>query len=159
MKIRKVKGNNRKRVFVVHSTVGVFEFPYVKTRPTPSAEDPLDHVYVDPELGNEGFTYLLRSGEEGSLHLDHVLEYNEDPTYMGDMELHYLTVRVEKLVEASGMSKREICRRLRTSASQLARLMDPTNYNKSMRQVLALLHLLGYEVKFEVRRKETEVTA
>jgi hypothetical protein len=159
VKIREVTASNRKRVFVVHSTVGVYGFPYAKVGPAPTPEDPLDRVYVDPELGSEGFTYLLRSGEIGALHVDNVLGYNDDPSIMGDWQLHLLTIRAEKLVKASGMSKREICRRLRTSASQLARLLDPANHNKSMRQLLALLHLLGYEVKFEVRKKEKGVTA
>ena len=159
MKIRKVKANNRKRVFVVHSTVGVFEFPYAKADTKPTPEDPLDRFYVDPELGNEAFTYVLKSGREDAIHIDHVLAYNDDPSYMGDWALHLLTIRVIELVEASGVSKREICRRLRTSPSQLYRLLDPANYNKSMRQVLALLHLLGYEVNFDVRKKETGVSA
>ena len=157
--MRRVTANNKKRVFVVHSTVGVYEYPYAKVDPPPTPEDPLDRVYVDPELANDGFTYLLRSGEIGALHVDNVLSYHDDPSIKGDWALHKLTIRVGKLVEASGLSKREICRRLRTSASQLARLLDPANHDKSMRQLLALLHLLGYEVKFEVRRKETEVTA
>lgn len=31
-------------------------------------------------MGNEGFTYVLESGDEASIHLDQVLEYNADPT-------------------------------------------------------------------------------
>jgi hypothetical protein len=159
LKIRKVRANNRKRVFVVHSDAGAFEFPYAQAQPAPSPEDPLERVYVDPELGNEGFTWILRSGQEGALHLDTVLGYNEDPAYMGDIALYHLSRKVEELVESSGMAKREIARRLRTSPSQLYRLMDPTNPSKSMRQVLALLHVLGYEVRFEVRKREAGATA
>jgi len=49
-------------------------------------------------------------------------------------------------VEDSGVSKRELARRLRTSPSQLYRLLDPTNSAKSVGQMLALLHLVGREV-------------
>jgi hypothetical protein len=34
---------------------------------------------VDPELGREAFTFRLASGAEGSVPIDAVLEYNEDP--------------------------------------------------------------------------------
>jgi hypothetical protein len=44
------------------------------------------------------------------------------------------------------VSKRELARRLRTSPSQLYRLLDPTNSAKSVGQMLALLHLVGREV-------------
>ena len=128
----------------------VFEFPYARSEPVPTPDDRLVRVYVDPELANEGFTWVLESGEEGSLHIDHVLEYNEDPTYMADLQLFDLTVEVLELVEASSMSKREIIRRLRTSPAQLYRVLDPTNYRTSFRQLLAILHLLGYEAKVEI---------
>ena len=49
-------------------------------------------------------------------------------------------------VEESGLSKREMIRRLRTSPSQFYRLLDPTYYGKSAGQMLALLHILGLEV-------------
>jgi hypothetical protein len=33
-------------------------------------------VFIDAELGGEAFTYVLASGREGTVHVDHVLEYN-----------------------------------------------------------------------------------
>jgi hypothetical protein len=38
-----------------------------------------------------------------------------------------------------------------TSPAQLYRLLDPTNHTKSMRQLLSLLHLLGFDVDVEVK--------
>ncbi len=47
-------------------------------------------------------------------------------------------------------------RRLGTSASQLYRLLDPTNYKKSVDQMLALLLVLGCDVDVRARpRKRT----
>jgi len=142
VKIKKVEANNKKRVFVVHTARAVFEFPYARCDIGPTADDRLVRVYVDPELANEGFTWVLESGQEDSLHIDHVLSCNEDPTYMADLQLYNLTVEVLKLVEASSMSKREMIRRLRTSPAQLYRVLDATNHRTSFRQLLALLHLL-----------------
>jgi hypothetical protein len=50
-------------------------------------------------------------------------------------------------------SKREIMRRLGTSAAQLYRLLDQTNYRKSVDQVLALLQVLNCEIDLVVRSK------
>ena len=50
-------------------------------------------------------------------------------------------------------SKREIIRRLGTSASKFYRLIDQTNYRKSVDQMLNLLHALDCEVELIVRPK------
>ncbi len=155
MKIHEVASNNRKRVFEVRTAGRLREFPYALADPGPSPGDRLAEVYVDDELGREGFTYVLESGREGSIHIDSVLEYNRDPSYMADLLLYQLTARAQRLVEESGLGKREIIRRLGTSASQFYRLMDPTNYRKSVRQLVALLGLLGYEVSLEVTKRVT----
>ena len=56
-----------------------YVFPYVKARPSPTSEDPVTRVHVDKELGGEGFTYELQSGNTGTVHVEQVLEYNRDP--------------------------------------------------------------------------------
>jgi len=40
----------------------------------PSGDDPIDRVYVDKELAREGFTYVLKSGKNGTVHIEQVLE-------------------------------------------------------------------------------------
>lgn len=158
MKIRAVEPNNRKRVFVVSTAHQTLEFPYARLDPVPTPEDRLARVYVDPELANECITWTLESGQVGSLHLDSVLEYNEDPAYMAELLLYRLTVKAQDLLAESGLSKREVSRRLSTSPAQLYRLLDQTNYGKSLPQLLALLHILGYEAKIEItpRRAATD---
>src|SRR5881396_3487392 len=65
--------------------------------------------------------------------------------------LYRLTLEAQKRVAESPLSKREIVRRLGTSAAQLYRLLDQTNYRKSVDQVLALLQVLNCEVDLVVR--------
>jgi hypothetical protein len=84
-----------------------------------------------------------------------VLEYNQDPHYLRDVLLYKLTIEAQKRVEASPLSKREIIRRLGTSATQFYRLLDQTNYRKSVDQLLSLLHVLGYDIDLLVRTKTT----
>jgi hypothetical protein len=49
--------------------------------------------------------------------MDQVLEYNRDPNYSRDLLLYKLTLEAQKRVAASPLAKREIIRRLRTSAT------------------------------------------
>ena len=153
MKIRSIARNNRKNSFEVTIGSRVLPFPYARCDPAPSKEDPISRVFVDRELGNEGFTYVLDSGREGTVHAEQVLEYNQDPGYLRDLLLYKLTIEAQKRLDASGLSKREIVRRLGTSAAQLYRLLDQTNYRKSVDQVLNLLHVLDCDVDLIVRAK------
>jgi hypothetical protein len=153
VKITSVAANNRKRAFEVVTRRGQWLFPYSKTEPSPTPLDPLVELYIDPELGREGFTYVLASGAEGSVHIDHVLDYNEEPGYMRDLLLYNLTVEALDRIEASPLSRREIIRRLGTSPAQFYRLIDPTNYRKSVDKLLSLLQVLDCEIEVIVRAK------
>ena len=153
MKIQSVTHNNRKRAFQVKMSKKLFQLPYSKVDPRPTANDPVAKLYVDQELGREGFTYVLKSGKEGTVHIEQVLEYNQDPHYMRDALLYKLTVEAQKRVEASALSKREIIRRLRTSATQFYRLLDQANYRKSIDQLLSLLQVLDCDIDLLVRTK------
>jgi len=153
MKIRSVRMNNRKRVFEVGTWRHPYLFPYSKAFPAPSTEDPILNVFIDEELGREAFTYNLASGKEGSIYIEQVLEYNQDPSYLRNQLLYKLTLEAKKRTEESHLSKREIIRRLGTSPAQFYRLLDPTNYRKSVDKVLSLLHVLDCEIELVVRNK------
>ncbi|HEX9822046.1 MAG TPA: helix-turn-helix domain-containing protein [Methylomirabilota bacterium] len=56
-------------------------------------------------------------------------------------------------MSASPLSRRELIRRLGTSATQFYRLLDQTNYRKSVDQLLSLLQILDCEVTLVVRPK------
>lgn len=138
-------------MFEVQSEDRVFTYPYARLRLKPDVTNRITRVFVDPELGEEAFTYVLESGDEDTLHLDEVLEQNQDPDYLRDLLLYKLTLEAQRRIAESELSKREIIRRLRTSASQFYRLLDQTNYRKSVGQMLALLHVLGCDVEVTVK--------
>jgi Cro/C1-type HTH DNA-binding domain len=56
-------------------------------------------------------------------------------------------------VAESPLSRREIIRRLGTSATQFYRLLDQTNYGKSVDQLVSLLQVLDCEVDLLIRAK------
>ena len=80
MKIRSVRHNNRKKVFEVGTSTKTLLFPFSKAAPPPTTEDPVRELFVDPEAGREAFTYVLHSGRTGTVHVEQVLEYNQDPS-------------------------------------------------------------------------------
>jgi len=153
VKIRSVKTNNRKHAFEVSTWRDRYTFPYTRCELAPSAKDPVEAVFIDEELGREAFTYQLKSGLEDSVHIEQVLEYNEDPAYMRDLLLYKLTLEAQKHLEESPLSKREIIRRLHTSPAQFYRLLDQTNYRKSLDKLLLLLRVLDCEVDLVVKAK------
>jgi hypothetical protein len=155
VKIASVKANNRRRAFEVTCAKGDFTFPYEKADPRPSRDNPIIDLFIDPEVGNEGFSYVLASGADGCVLLDWVFDYNEEPGYMRDLLLYNLTLQAQKRLEATSLSKREIIRRLGTSPAQFYRLIDQTNYRKSVDKMLSLLQVLGCEVDLVVRDRRS----
>lgn len=148
MKIDRVDINNRTKAFEVVIDGERFDFPFAACDIAPTAEDPVARVFVDPELGSQGFTFFLRSGAEDSVMADHVFSYNREPHYLRNLLLFDMSVEAQRQMKASPVSKNEIARRLKTSASQLARLLDQTNYSKSIDSMVMLLVALGCEVQF-----------
>jgi hypothetical protein len=153
MKIRSVKTNNRRKLFEVRAGNKRLVFPFARLEVRPTSNDPIANVFVDQEVGAEGFTYVLQSGREETVHIEEVLEYNQDPDYLRDLLLYRLTLEAQKAVAATPLSRREIIRRLGTSPAQLYRLLDQTNYRKSVDQLLRLLQVLDRDVDLVVRVK------
>jgi hypothetical protein len=154
MKIRSVTVNNRRNEFSVTTrAANTFAFPYTEADPRPNSNDRIEEVFVDKELGNEAFTYVLQSGKEGTVHIDQVLEYNEDPKYLGELLVYKLTLEAQRRMELTGLSRRQVARRLNTSVPQLYRLLDPANTRKSLNQLISLLHILDCDVDLVVRNR------
>jgi len=153
VKVKTVKHDNRRKAFEVVTARKRYWFPYARLEVRPSRENPIKRVHIDEELGREAFTYELQSGEQGTVHIDHVLEYNRDPRYMRDLLLYKLTLVAQERVQSSPLSTRELIRRLGTSPAQFYRLLDQTNYTKSIDQLLALLSVLDCDVDLVVKKR------
>ena len=154
MKLRCVRVNRHKRQLELETRSGkVLPVPFARLEPRPTPTDRMAEAWVDRELGSEGVTYRLESGAHGSVHVDHALEYNRDPGHVAEVLVHELTVEAGKRVDASGLSRRELARRLGTSVPQLYRLLDPANTRKSFVQLVALLDVLDCEVQVTVRAR------
>jgi DNA-binding TFAR19-related protein (PDSD5 family) len=154
VKISRVAINHRKAQLELTVRGGrAYPFPYAKLDPRPTSKNRIREAYVDPELGNEAVTFVLQSGDEGAVHIEHALEYNQDPAYLGELLTYQLTVEARRRIRGSGLSRRQLAGRLQTSLPQLYRLLDPKNTRKSIAQLLSLLHALGCDVKFRVEER------
>lgn len=149
MKIRSLKVNNHRKIFEVRTYKERYDYPFALLETRPTEKDRIAKAYVDPELGNEAFTYELESGTEDSIHIDRVMEYNSDPGYMRELLLYQLTIEAKKRFESSPLGVRELARRLGTSPTQLYRILDETNYRKSIDRVFELLAVL--QCRIDVR--------
>ena len=158
MKIINIEFNNRKKVFEVTTKNNQLSFPYGNLEYIPSNENPLAKVWIDLELGKEAFSYLLKDGQEGTVHIDHILEYNRDPNYMTELLLYKMTIEAKRHLETTSLSNREIIRQLKTSPAQYYRLLDPTNVTKSINKMNSLLKVLGCEIDviFKDNKKNTK---
>ena len=159
MKITSVRANHRLKTFEVRAGRRLFSMPFARLSLRPTPDNRVQKVFVDAELANEGFTYVLANGQTDSLHIDAVLDYNADPGLLSRLFLHTLTCEAQAALESSGLSRREVARRLNTSVSQLYRLLDTTNYTKSIGQLLSLLSVLGFDAKLEITRRTDAVSS
>jgi hypothetical protein len=92
VKIRSVRVNARRKAFQVRTSRRSLLMPFARVEPRPTADDPVVRAFVDRELGSEGFGFVLRSGREGTVHGEQVLEYNLEPGYLRDQLLYTLTL-------------------------------------------------------------------
>ncbi len=151
VKIRRVSHNNRKKAFEISVGAQVLPLPYAKLDLQPTSRDRVTRVFMDRRGGREAFRYVLASGRQGTIEIDRVLDYNDDPRALRDRLLHKLTLEAQKRMKTTPLSVREIARRLATSPSQLYRLLDATNDGKSVDQLLSLMQILDCQVDLVVR--------
>jgi len=153
LKIRSVAVSHRRDLINVKTSRRTYSFPFSRLDPVPTPDDEIVRCAVDAELGREAFSYRLRSGRTGTVHVEQVLEVFEDPRYLRDLLLYKLTIEAQARIATTPLSKRELARRLKTSMTQLYRLLDQTNYRKSVDQVLGLLRVLDCDVDFVVKTR------
>ena len=139
--------NNRKKSFEIVTSKGQqYSFPFALLDNPPTLENKIIDYKIDKETGRESIEYTLEDGGCDSIHSDYFLDYNKDYEYIEKKIIYNLTIDCQKAVAESGLSKREIARKLKTSFAQLLRLLDQTNYNKSVNSLIALLTVLGKKV-------------
>ena len=155
-RIDEVKIDNRRKLITISSGQDKFSLPYAKLDLRPSPNNPIVKIFVDQELGSRAVTYFLQAGEEDSVHLNAFFDYNRDPLYLQKVLKLKLTLIAQQALKRSGLSRAELRRRLGTSASQLIRLLDQTNYSKSIDQLLRLVSVLGVGIELNASNSKDD---
>ena len=152
IKIKGVTYDNKKRCFYIVTSKGPLPFPYSKLHLIPTENNKIKKAYPDEEIHCHGFTYILESGDEDTIPVDAILEYNKDPEYMKKMLLYKLSLKAQEILEKKKINKREVIRRLKTSPTQFYRLIDQSFYGKTVDQMIKLLSALDYSVEVIIKK-------
>lgn len=148
-KFKHVEFDNKKRVFHIEYTSGLkIDCPYsalkIKGKVTDAAPD--------AEAGGHSFYFVLEGGKKDYVPYDQPLHIAQVPEFAKQQALYEMTKVVNEFIRKDQISKRELARRLNTSLSQLARLLDTTNYKKELSRLIEIAALLNYEFKWEFKK-------
>lgn len=148
-KFKKVEFDNKKRVFYLVYTSGLrIECPYSAL----GIHNKVIETAPDPESGKHSFYFILDNGKKEFVPYDQPLHIAQHPEYVKQQTLYKITKQLNEFIKNARVSKRELSRRLGTSMSQLARLLDTTNYKKELSRLIELASLLNYEFKWEFKK-------
>ncbi len=148
-RFRKAEFDNKMRMFHLEYTSDLkVDCPYSAL----GIHDKVVESGPDPEVGRHSFYFVLSNGKKDYVPYDQPLHIVQNPEYVRQQTLFEVTDRLNRLIEESKVPKRELARRLGTSLSQLARLLDTTNYKKELSRLIEIAAMLNYEFKWEFKR-------
>lgn len=148
-KFKKVEFNNKKKVFRLTYNSGLtVECPYIAF----GIKEKVIDAGPDKEVGNHSFYFVLESGKQDYVPFDQPLYISNNPDYMRQELMFELTMKIQNMIENAGISKRELARSLKTSVTQINRLLDQTNYNKDLSRLIQIASLLNYDFDWEFKK-------
>ena len=155
-KFKAIKPNYRKNVLEITLQEGGkltrYSLPFAVFKGKRiSARNRFVSIDIDEELGRQGATFVTADGTHGDLPADLVLYYC-DPTYDWSPINQLKRILRDKL-DASKLSVRVLADALKTSPSQVVRLLDENRGSKQLLQLLKLAELAGYRITFTLKRK------
>ena len=155
-KFRAIRPNYRKSVLEITLQEGTkqtrYNLPFAAFKGKRiSARNRFVSIDIDEELDRQGATFVTTDGTRGDLPADLVLYYC-DPTYDWSPINQLKRVLRDKL-DASKLSVRVLADALRTSPSQVVRLLEENRESQQLLQLFKLAELAGYRVTFTLKRK------
>ena len=147
-KFRIVELDNKKKVFHLKYTSGLeVECPYSAL----GIRHKVVEAAADSEAGQHSFYFILENGKKDFVPFDQPLHIAQNPEYVKEQTLYEVTKQLNEFIKKAKVPKRELARRLGTSLSQLARLLDTTNYKKELSRLIELAAMLNYEFRWEFK--------
>lgn len=108
-------------------------------------------ISIEKELGRQGASFVLQDGSKGDFPADLVLYYC-DPKYEWS-PFNQLKRAIHDKLKKSGISLRVLADLLRTSPSQVIRLLDRDVLSKQVLQLFRMAEIAGYQVRFHLKKK------
>ena len=109
-------------------------------------------IAIDRELGGQAATFVLEDGSKEDFPADFVL-YHCDPSYDWS-PINQLKKALKDKLGKSKLSVRVIADALKTSPSQVVRLLEESKVSKQLIQLFRLAELAGYQVEFNLKKKK-----
>lgn len=156
-KFKKIEPNYRKRVLEITLSEGgklsKYKLPFSSLNgPRISAQNRFRSILIEKELAEQGVSYVLQDGSKGDFPSDYVLYYC-DPTYDWS-PLNQLKRALKGKMKLSELSVRTVADALKTSPSQVMRLLKENQASKQFQQLSDLAELAGYQIEFTLKKKK-----
>jgi len=155
--IKEIKPNYRKRVLEITLREGRTAKKY--NLPFAVFEDKKIHrknrfasIDIDRKLGEQAASFVLEDGTRGDFPADFVL-YHCDPTYDWS-PINQLKRALKDKIGSAKLSVRVLAGALKTSPSQVVRLLQEDKISKQLLQLFRLAELAGYQVEFNLKKKK-----
>ena len=104
-------------------------------------------MHIDKETGGSSAILSFSDGTVEYLPYDQPLHIARDPDYLLQEHIELITAQILAEIRKKKISKKHLARQLKTSDSQIQRLLDPTILNKNLSQLYRVASLVGLEVK------------
>lgn len=148
-KFKRVTFDNKKRIFHLEYSSGLkIDCPYSALKIKGKVTD----AGPDAETGGHSFYFVTEGGKKNYVPYDQPLHIAQVPEFAKRQALYEMTKTINVFIRKEHVSKRELARRLNTSLSQLARLLDTTNYKKDLSRLIEIAALLNYEFKWNFKK-------
>ena len=118
---------------------------------TPSSKNRFASILIDKELNEQGAFFTLEDGTQGSFPSDLVL-YHCDPSYDWS-PMNQIKAALKGKLGESKLSVRVLADALKTSPSQVVRLLEENRGSRQLLQLFQLAEMAGYQIEFRLKKK------
>lgn len=155
-KFKDVRPNYRKNLLEITLLEGrqcrSYTLPFSLVGATKAnARNRFARIDIEEELASQGVSYVLQDGTKGDFPSDLVL-YHCDPSYDWS-PVNQLKRALKNELGKSNLSVRVLAEALRTSPTQVVRLLEENRASKQLLQLFKLAELAGYRIEFRLRKK------
>jgi hypothetical protein len=156
-RFKQIKPNYRKNVLEIILQEGrkakKYYLPFAVLRDASiSRKNRFTSIAIDRELGSQAVSFTLEDGSKGDFPADFVLYYC-DPTYDWS-SINQLKRALKDQLGKSKLSVRVVADALKTSPSQVMRLLQENKISKQIAQLFRLAELAGYKIEFSLKKRK-----